>query len=132
MRILVSGSREFRDISVVEKALAEVTAGQLGPHTLVHGAAKGADTLAAIAAKRFGWIVEPHPAVWERHDDGCPDWHQGQRVCRRAGHRRNAEMVAAGASVCVAFYKRGAANKGTADCVKQAGAAGIEVRRWSA
>lgn len=129
MRVLVTGSREFRDIGVVEKTLTEVIADHPGPHTLVHGAAVGADTLAAIVAKRLGWTIERHPAAWERHDDDCPDWHKGLRVCRRAGHRRNAEMVALGADTVVAFYKLGARNAGTAGCVKLAGAAGLTVKR---
>jgi hypothetical protein len=131
MRILVTGSREFTDLRVVQDALLAVTAGHRGPHTLVHGAAKGADTLAAIVAGRLGWTVEPHPALWDVHDMDCPDWHHEQPKCRRAGHRRNEEMVDLGADIVCAFYKRGAANKGTAGCVKAAGQAGITVKRWT-
>jgi len=134
MRVLVTGSREFRDIGVVEKALTEVTAGRSGPHTLVHGAARGADTLAAVVADKLGWTIEPHPALWNVHDMDCPAWHRDRDLpaCRRAGHRRNEEMVDLGADILCAFYKLGAANKGTAGCVKLAGQAGIEIRRWSA
>ena len=134
MRVLVTGSREFTDIGLVHQALLEVTAGNHGPHTLVHGAARGADTLAAVAADKLGWTIEPHPAQWKVHDMDCPAWHHDRDLptCRRAGHRRNEEMVDLGADVVCAFYKRGAANKGTAGCVKVAGEAGIAIRRWTA
>lgn len=132
MRILVTGSRDFTDIGVVHQALLEVTAGQHPTHTLVHGAARGADTLAAVVADKLGWTIEPHRALWNVHDMECPEWHHDQPRCRRAGHRRNEEMVDLGADIVCAFYKRGAANKGTAGCVKLAGQAGIPVRRWTA
>lgn len=142
-RILVTGSRDWSDPDVLGKALYEVIeASGATEVTIVHGACpSGADKMAAeFCESEAAWfdnmggclIEERHPAEWNRHDAGCPDWHRGQRVCRMAGHRRNAEMVALGADTVVAFYKRGAANKGTADCVRRAGAAGIEVRRWSA
>ncbi len=58
---------------------------------LVHGAAKGGDTLAArIWGDLWGMPTEPHPADWVRHG-------------RRAGYVRNAEMVALGATRCVAL-----------------------------
>lgn len=49
-----------------------------------------------------------------------------------AGFARNAEMVALGADLCVAFYKQGAGNKGTDHCASLAGKAGIPVRRVTA
>jgi hypothetical protein len=60
------------------------------------------------------------------HPGNLPDY------CPKAGPRRNRAMVCLGADVCVAFFKKGAANYGTAGCVKLAKAAGIDVRPWSA
>jgi hypothetical protein len=135
MRVLVTGSRFFSSLPVVRQALEEVTAGHRGTHVLVHGGARGADTLAAIAAKRLGWEIECHPAEW-----GAPCREECRPDCRRtrdddttycsaAGHYRNQHMVDLGADVVVACYKRGAANKGTTDCRRRAVAAGIPDKR---
>ena len=123
-RILVTGSREFADYGLVCEELGRVMAGllrhgQLGPGpriVIVHGAAEGADALADRAALAFGMGTERHPANWVEHG-------------KAAGPRRNAEMVALGADLCLAFYQQGAGNKGTAHCASLAEKAGIPVRR---
>lgn len=120
-RILVTGSREFDDYKTVCCALGDAmrhlmaTTRPFPRMVVVHGAARGADTLAEQAARAFGMDVEPHPA----------DWGYG----RNAGFIRNAEMVSLGADLCLAFYKQGAGNKGTDHCAKLAEKAGIPVRR---
>jgi hypothetical protein len=112
MRIIVCGGRYYDDDSRVQNVLNEYTADWFERGlVVVHGAARGADTLAAEAAKRLGYKAEEHPA----------DWNLG----RRAGPIRNQAMVAAGADLLIAF--NGA--RGTADCVKRAERAGIPVRR---
>jgi hypothetical protein len=83
---------------------------------VVHGAARGTDKLAERAARAFGMATEAHAADWEAHG-------------KRAGFIRNAEMVALGADLVLAFYKQGAGNKGTGHCAKLAEKAGIPVRR---
>lgn len=117
MRILVTGSREWDDWGALSRVFTEIARQtfQLDV-TLVHGGARGADTMAAKAARMLGWQVEEHPADWDKHGKG-------------AGHIRNQEMVDAGAEFAVAFLKIGAANRGTKDCIGRAAAAGIPVRR---
>lgn len=106
-RILITGSRDWRRPDIIRAALVAH-----GPGVVVHGAARGADTLAALVAKLLKWPAEPHAADWKR--DG-----------KRAGHLRNARMVALGADVCLAFP--GPDSIGTWDCVHRARAAGIPV-----
>ncbi len=139
MRILVTGSRSFTDYAAIHAALAEAVGDQPGPHTLVHGEARGADRLAAIAAKKLGWTVEAHPADWTRycterchHRGGRPKRDDGTSWCPAAGAKRNREMAELGADLCLAFYSRGAKNAGTTDCVKSAGKYEIPVRRFTA
>jgi hypothetical protein len=80
--------------------------------TLVHGAARGVDTLATDNAEAWGMTIEAHRADWRKHG-------------RAAGPRRNQEMIDAGADLLIAFP----GGKGTEDCVARAEAAGIPVRR---
>lgn len=116
MRILVCGGRHYEDRRTIRDALVHAAEGADSPVTLVHGAAPGADQVAASVAHWFlGWATEAHPADWKRHG-------------RAAGPIRNAEMAAAGADMCLAFP----GGRGTADMVRRAEAAGIPVRRIGA
>lgn len=137
-RVLVTGSREVKpeDRPAVAEALAEAVRDSRGPHTLVHGGASGADSLAGEIAAGWGWTVEVHRADWTAPcEPSCNHGPRRQRqgydadYCPAAGHRRNARMVGTKPAVVVAIYKRGAANKGTANCVRLAKGAGLYVRR---
>lgn len=123
LRILVTGSRNWTDRKVVWQALMDAI-GELCPPgatptthpfssmTLIHGAARGLDTLAAEQAEAFGMQIEPYPADWTTFG-------------KSAGHRRNAVMVASGADVCLAFPL--GESRGTRDCMRLAEKAGIHV-----
>lgn len=91
------------------------------PHleiTLVHGDARGADRMSErLLRYRVQFYIERYPADWEKHG-------------KRAGPIRNQEMVDLGADVCLAFFKNGAVNRGTSDCVRRAEKAGIPVRKF--
>jgi hypothetical protein len=119
MRVLVTGSRDWSNTETVRAAIAEVHYFDNHPDgvTLVSGACPtGADAMAERWAHRFGWEVERHPADWTRFK-------------KAAGFRRNAEMVNAGADVCLAFQRD--ASRGTQHTIDLASAAGIPVRYWS-
>jgi YspA, cpYpsA-related SLOG family len=120
-RVLVTGSRSWRNSAVINAALGEL----LGEHrklTVVHGACPlGADVMAqewVVNAFRYSNLgivnSEPHPANWARYG-------------RAAGFRRNAEMVALGADLCLAFIRGG--SHGATHCAEMAEKAGILVRR---
>jgi YspA, cpYpsA-related SLOG family len=116
MRILVTGSREYRGNEVLREL--SLLAMEHGPEnlTVVHGACRsGADALARLAARALGIREEPHPADWKQHN-------------RAAGPVRNAQMVSLGAGLCLAFYQPGAGNRGTEGCARLAEDAGIPVR----
>lgn len=100
-RILVTGSRDFREKEVLREALI-----LYGPGLVIEGRAKGADLLARQVASELGWPKgESHPADWTRHG-------------LKAGNLRNQEMVDLGADVCLAFPLRG--SRGTWDCAARA------------
>lgn len=84
---------------------------------LVHGAARGADSLAAAIWREAGLPVEAHPADWDRYG-------------RAAGPVRNTHMVSLGAELCLAFPL--GKSVGTRHCMRAAEQAGIPVRVISA
>jgi hypothetical protein len=121
-RVLVTGSRTWGDYATVREEIGVVVAERMVatgvPYpgiVVVHGAARGADQFAARAASELRLQAEAHPADWDRHGRG-------------AGLRRNAEMVALGAGVCLAFIRAG--SRGATHCAGLAEKAGIPVRRF--
>lgn len=116
-RVLVTGSRAWGGHAIIYAALDALLA-ENPDMVVVHGAcAQGADALADRWAVRNWVSVERHPAEWRRYG-------------RSAGFRRNADMVALGADVCLAFIRAGSSGAThTADLAEKAG---IPVRRWTA
>lgn len=96
MKILAFGSRSFHDAGLVELVIEGLQRRRPGTEgfTLVHGAAKGADSLAADAARRLDWAqIRAYPADWKTHE-GC-NCAPGTPRCKFAGVRRNIDMLAA-------------------------------------
>lgn len=95
VRVLICGSRDWRDGGPIQAILRQYQAA--GPCVVIHGAAKGADSLADYHARRLGIEVFPFPAKWHEHDnDWCPgDWCRlsGRGYCVAAGPRRNQQML---------------------------------------
>jgi hypothetical protein len=123
-RVLVTGSRVWTDADLVREAL-KVTAAFTDPDkalTLIHGGAPGLDQMAAaIAAENF-WYIESYPAHFQLYG-------------RAAGPKRNQEMVASGADICLAFPLVLDSWSGTMHCMITADRAGIPVfvngsQRW--
>lgn len=112
MRVLVCGGRYYEDRAAVFAALDAIHA--LTPiHVIVEGGARGADALAGSWARVrevSNWRV---PADWSRHGNA-------------AGMLRNGRMLEMCTPDVVLAFPGGA---GTADMVRQAKAAGVEVRR---
>jgi hypothetical protein len=124
MRILITGGRSWDDYWTINDAILDASCWQdvcwaddFDPAsiTVIHGNARGADTLAGEIANKFRMTVEVHPARWDIYGRG-------------AGPIRNQEMVDSGSDICLAFLMPG--STGTADCVKRAEKAGIEVRKY--
>ena len=117
-RVLVTGSRAWDDPARIYRELGSI-ARQVGHGRIVvvHGDAQGADRIAAVWAGTWPVKEERHPADWVRYG-------------KSAGYRRNAEMVALGADVCLAFIKDG--SRGATHCAGLAEKAGIPVQRYTA
>lgn len=120
-RLLITGSRNFGDqgsfdIELMRAALKDARrklhdAG-FDRIVLVHGAARGADQLAAAVGKSMGFVLEAHPAEWNAHG-------------KAAAPIRNKEMVDLGADLMLAF-PRGTSRR-TRGCMQLAAEAGIEI-----
>jgi hypothetical protein len=116
MRILITGSRDWKDRVVIANAIRQAWIDADKPYrvTIVHGGARGADYIAGEFGKRMRFDVEVHEA----------DWSAG----KRAGYIRNQKMVDLGADICLAFIRN--ESKGATMCAKLAEDAGIPVKYW--
>lgn len=122
MRLLVTGSRTIADRRIIAQGLElaryDFYSGcfTLPFHdVLVHGDARGVDRVAASIWQEREWgTTEMHAAQWDRFG-------------KRAGYLRNAQMVEAGADLCVAFIEND--SRGATMCADLAEQAGIPTRR---
>jgi hypothetical protein len=152
-RVLVTGSRSWRDYSF----LCGVLDGILAAHpvlTVIEGACpEGADVMAHAWVRRQlrqGASVrsERHPADWDAPcREECQPGHRrkrrnGREFCPAAGHYRNRDkLVAPGADECLAFLaacdefrcrgRQPHGSHGGADCATLAWQAGIPVRPYA-
>lgn len=111
MRVLVCGGRNYDDYGTLATVLSALQVTRGAFHVLIHGNAKGADTLADTYARRHNIPVLAFEAEWDLYG-------------RSAGPRRNRRMLAEGRpDLVVAFPGK----KGTANMIAQANEAGIEV-----
>jgi predicted Rossmann-fold nucleotide-binding protein len=113
MRVLVCGGRDYQN-----KARAFLTLDCLRRQglTIICGAANGADRLAADWAFYRGVSLDLYPAEWRKHG-------------KSAGPIRNQKMIDEGKPDLVIAFPGG---RGTADMVRRAQDAGIEVREIAA
>lgn len=112
MRVLVCGDRHWPKHGAF--AIGNRIAFLPKDAVIVHGACRGADTIAANEAATLGYRIEPHPADWTQYG-------------RAAGPIRNQEMLDSGIDLVLAFHPDLDLSKGTKDMVSRATKAGIEV-----
>lgn len=132
-RILITGSRVWTNADMMRRALSDAIGAVSGPVVVVHGAARGADSLAHEIAPGFGPHVtcESWPADWDGPcRPACKPGHRrhrqdGAEYCPAAGAYRNQQMIDAGADVVLAFPLN--ESPGTRDCIRRAERAGIRV-----
>lgn len=110
MKILVCGGRDYKDEHTVNRILNLVHE-KKGIFEIIHGAARGADTLAAKWAERNNIHCLDFPANWDKYG-------------KRAGAIRNHRMLKEGAPDAVVAFPGGS---GTKHMVKLAQKAGVPV-----
>lgn len=114
MRVLVTGGRDYSDAEAVWYWLDVLNAENQIDY-VIHGGASGADTLASDWADMNGITQRVVFADWAAHG-------------RAAGPMRNQAMLDSHFPTLVVAFPGG---RGTADMVKRAKAAGIEVIQCS-
>ena len=120
MKVLVCGGRNYSDITTLRRTLDRLHA-ERGFTTLIHGAARGADSMAGRWAKNAGIPVQEFPAQWRRHDSKCGYTCRNSSYCRRAGFRRNETMLHQGGPDLVVAFPGGPGTKGMVDLARRAG-----------
>jgi hypothetical protein len=117
MRIIITGGRNRAAFDALADEIGylegsgEILSGT--PVTIVHGGCPtGVDYDAGITAETHCFGVESHPADWDRYG-------------RAAGPKRNEEMAALGADLCLAFPSA-AGSPGTWDMIRKAVKHGIK------
>ena len=110
MRVLVCGGRDFMDRSWLFRELDALRSSR-GVTAIISGCAPGADTLGIEWAEARGIEVARFAADWNTHG-------------RAAGPIRNQQMLDEGKPELVVSFPGG---RGTADMVRRARTAGIEV-----
>jgi hypothetical protein len=108
-RILVCGSRDWTDGDAIADRLADFATDN---PTIIHGGARGADTMAENIASLYGYKIERFPAEWARHG-------------KRAGFMRNLAMLDTKPDLVLAFQSNG--SKGTQHTIDEARKRGIRV-----
>lgn len=121
MHVLVTGSRKWKDIVLLREGLVRAVRStgnnvviRTGAITLVNGGAPGADKLAQIAARDFGWQIATYEADWS--------------VGPKAGPLRNQRMLDEEQPiVCASFIIPELPCRGTRDMMERCYVAGVPV-----
>ena len=111
MKILICGSRHFNDYDKLAKELESIVRPEW--KTVIHGGAKGADSLGGLWAQANGFEVQVFPADWDTYG-------------KKAGPIRNQEMLKQNPDLVVAFLAPN--SRGTKHMVSIAEKAGVPVR----
>lgn len=111
MRVLVCGGRDYGDVQTLDETLWELDATRGPIKVVIHGNAKGVDYWARIWARANDRLEAPFRADLYTHG-------------KAAGPIRNQRMIDEGKPDLVVAFPGG---RGTADMVRRAKAAGLEV-----
>jgi hypothetical protein len=137
MNILITGDREWstdRQLEQVLRVFSDLLIPVYGRFTVIHGDARGVDTMADIVGRGLNLTTIPCPAHW-RHNE--PKWVKAHGPCpdgcseligRPAGVLRNRYMLKTHTpGLVVAFHNNILNSRGTKDMVTIAKKAKIPV-----
>ena len=113
IRLLVTGGRDYNNKEELYTTLDSI-ASKYHVEVLIHGAARGADTLAGIWAKDRGVEVIAVPANWTQYG-------------RQAGPIRNRDMLNNHRPNLVVAFSGGKGTRDMVDISKKAGIKAVEI-----
>ncbi len=114
-RVLICGSRTYKNAAAIAEAVHGLPTGSV----VIHGAARGADSLADLYARQNGLETEAYPLDWDKYGKG-------------AGPVRNKQMLDEGRPTdVIAFVANPTNSPGTANMVLQALARGVPVEVYT-
>ena len=113
-KILVTGDREWDDISRVVEELKGYRPGTI----LIHGACRGADNICAAVAEALGFEVRSYPADWVKHRKAAGPIRNQQMINEE--HRPEEPI-----DLCLAFHNNIKNSRGTADMLDRVNKASI-------
>ena len=113
LKVLVTGGRHWDYQEEIERTLDRIHQ-DIGVILLIHGNAKGVDSLASDWAEKNNINTDVYPALWSKYG-------------KKAGPIRNQQMLDEGRPDIVMAFP---GSKGTNDMVRRAIRANIEVIRW--
>ena len=110
MRVLICGSRNWRDRDLIKQVVGALPVGS----TVITGGAPGADTIAMQEARLRGLGQQVFRADWVRYG-------------KAAGPIRNQEMLDEGRPDLVIAFRLEGKSRGTDDMIRRAKSAGVPV-----
>ena len=118
MKILISGDRNWTNHQLIASSIIKEILDlklEYWQVTLIHGCARGADTLAGKIARHLGMKVLEFPAEWDKYG-------------KSAGPIRNRQMLNEKPDLVLAFHNDIGNSKGTKDCILEANKRKINVK----
>ena len=110
MRVLICGSRDWKDYEAIERLVKALKKGTV----IIQGECRGADLMAKKAGRKHGFKVLSYPARWKKHRN-----HAESKYGNPAGRIRNTEMLDEGKpDIVYAFLLP--QSIGTRDTIKKA------------
>ncbi len=123
MKVLICGGRDYNNFASFTETLDRLH-NRHNFQLVIHGAARGADSLADQWAKSRNIPVRTYPARWRSHSPDCSPACRGRDYCRSAGFRRNRQMLEESRPDLVIAFPGG---PGTRDMIHRAKQAGLKV-----
>lgn len=113
--LLVCGSRDLHiPLADMVSYLGLMQSAYHGIDRIIHGGARGVDTVAGLAAETLGLPVTVYPADWDTHG-------------KAAGPKRNQQMLDEGKPVAVLAIRNAGHSPGTDNMIRMARWAGVPV-----
>lgn len=103
MKVIVCGSRHWKNKTLIREVLGGLPKGTL----IIHGACRGADLIAQEVAKELNLPYHAFPAKWKQYG-------------KSAGPIRNRQMLKMEPDLVIAFHKSINSSKGTKDMLTAA------------